>query len=203
MSETELKPCPFCSAAPKTIERPDNIDGTEFVYAVFCHCEGYSATAHQMARRKTPAQAKKDAIAAWNCRASTPVSHPDPAGMEPVAYRRQDQHGGFEYEDGITSFAHDPTAEPLYTAAQVQTMGWAAPGWQAVPVEPTKEMKVAAVKFANGPAVYKAVAAAALEIEEGIYGEAYEAMLAAAPSGTAREPHDHIEDARAMVEGKP
>ena len=62
-----------------------------------------------------------------------------------------------------------------------------------VPIEPTKEMCIAAVKFANGNAVYKNVAPAALEIEEGIYGrpaaqinlivgETYAAMLAASPS---------------------
>jgi Lar family restriction alleviation protein len=66
---TELKPCPFCGGAPSTVERPDNIDGTEFFYAVACYCGGYSACAHQMAKRKTPEQAKADAIAAWNRRA--------------------------------------------------------------------------------------------------------------------------------------
>lgn len=35
--------------------------------------------------------------------------------------------------------------------------------------------------FANGNAVYKNVAAKALEIEESIYGEAYAAMLAVSP----------------------
>ena len=54
-------------------------------------------------------------------------------------------------------------------------------GWVLVPVEATQEMCAAAVKFANGNAVYKNVAAAALKIEEAIYGEAYAAMLAAAP----------------------
>lgn len=54
--------------------------------------------------------------------------------------------------------------------------------WKLVPIEPTKEMCIAAVKFANGNAVYKNVAPAALEIEEGIYGETYAAMLAASPS---------------------
>lgn len=141
MSETELKPCPFCGAAPKTIERPDNIDGTEFVYVVVCYCGGYAATAHKMARRKALEQAKKDAIAEWNTRAA------------------------------LAAASAQPVAVP--------------DGWQMVPVDPTKEMKAAAVKFANGPAVYKAVAAAALEIEEGIYGEAYEAMLAAAPQPPA------------------
>ena len=53
--------------------------------------------------------------------------------------------------------------------------------WKVVPVEPTQEMCAAAVVFTNGSAVYKTVAAEALKIEEAIYGEAYAAMLAAAP----------------------
>ena len=61
----------------------------------------------------------------------------------------------------------------------------AMPGWQWVPVEPTQAMCAAAVKFANGNAVYKNVAAEALKIEEAIYGEAYAAMLAAAPQPPA------------------
>lgn len=64
----------------------------------------------------------------------------------------------------------------LTTAAAVPPEGWVM-----VPVEPTEEMKAAAVKYANGPAVYKNVRAEVLRIEEGIYGEVYEAMLAAAP----------------------
>ena len=59
-------------------------------------------------------------------------------------------------------------------------------GYKLVPVEPTKEMCKAAVIYANGNAVYKNVPAAALEIEEGIYGEAYAAMLAAAPEAPAQ-----------------
>ncbi len=54
-------------------------------------------------------------------------------------------------------------------------------GWKLVPVDPTQAMCAAAVVFANGNAVYKNVAAEALQIEEAIYGEAYAAMLAAAP----------------------
>lgn len=59
------------------------------------------------------------------------------------------------------------------------------PGWQLVPMEPTPEMCAAAVRFANGDAVYKNVVADALKIEEGIYGEVYAAMVAAAPSAPA------------------
>lgn len=55
-------------------------------------------------------------------------------------------------------------------------------GWVCVPREATRTMCARAVTFANGDAVYKNVAAAALEIEERIYGEAYEAMLSAAPT---------------------
>lgn len=71
---------------------------------------------------------------------------------------------------------------------------FAAEAWQArevpagfvvVPVEPNEEMCRAAVIYANGNAVYKNVAAEALKIEESIYGEAYAAMLAAAPQQPA------------------
>jgi Lar family restriction alleviation protein len=67
---TELLPCPFCGEVPSTIERPDNIDGTEFFFAVACYCGGYSACAHKMAKRKTKEAARIDACAAWNRRAA-------------------------------------------------------------------------------------------------------------------------------------
>lgn len=74
-----LLPCPFCGAAPTIVERPDNIDGTEFVYAFACYCGGYSACAHKMAVRKTPELAKADAIAEWNRRAQpAPAASPAP-----------------------------------------------------------------------------------------------------------------------------
>ncbi|MVT30132.1 restriction alleviation protein, Lar family [Acidovorax citrulli] len=68
-----MAPCPFCGGEPSIVERPDNIDGTEFFYAMACYCGGYSARAHQMAIRKNPEQAKADAIAAWNRRALAPA----------------------------------------------------------------------------------------------------------------------------------
>jgi Lar family restriction alleviation protein len=63
------KPCPFCGSEPSTSERPDNIDGTEFVCVVACYCGGHSATAHKMARRKTQSEATEAAHLAWNRRA--------------------------------------------------------------------------------------------------------------------------------------
>ena len=66
---SELKPCPFCGGAPRSVERPDNIDGTRFFYALACYCGGYSACAHKMAVEPTPEQAKRTAIEAWNRRA--------------------------------------------------------------------------------------------------------------------------------------
>lgn len=54
-------------------------------------------------------------------------------------------------------------------------------GMVMVPNEPTEAMRAAAVKYAKGSAVYKNVNAEVLRIEEGIYGEVYEAMIAAAP----------------------
>ena len=58
-------------------------------------------------------------------------------------------------------------------AAQVQTMGWVAPGWQAVPVEPTKEMVIEAYE-AQG------------EATSSTCKEIYRAMLAAAPKPAAQ-----------------
>lgn len=68
-----LKNCPFCGGAPTTIERPDNIDGTQFFYAIACYCGRHSACAHKMAVRKTPEIAKAAAIAAWNRRTPHPT----------------------------------------------------------------------------------------------------------------------------------
>ena len=70
---TELLPCPFCGGAPTTTERPDNIDGTQFFYAIVCYCGRYSASAYKMAIRKTPEIAKADAVAAWNTRTPQPT----------------------------------------------------------------------------------------------------------------------------------
>lgn len=70
---TELLPCPFCGGAPTTIERPDNIDGTQFFYAIACYCGRHSACARKMAVRKTPEIAKADAVAAWNTRTPQPT----------------------------------------------------------------------------------------------------------------------------------
>lgn len=77
-----LAPCPFCGGEPSIVERPDNIDGTEFFYALACYCGGYSACAHKMAVRKTPEQAKADAITAWNRRAPAPAQGPTDAEID-------------------------------------------------------------------------------------------------------------------------
>ena len=62
--------------------------------------------------------------------------------------------------------------------------------WKLVPVEPDAAMRRAAVVSVNGNAVYKSVAAKALEIEEQIYAEVYSAMLAASPPAPSAEPVD-------------
>ena len=43
-----------------------------------------------------------------------------PAPAEPVAWRRPGKHFGYVYEDGITSFAFDPSATPLYVHPPAQ-----------------------------------------------------------------------------------
>lgn len=74
---TELLPCPFCGEKPgKMLERPDNIDGTEFVAIISCFCDGYSACAHKMARNKTPEAARTEVIAIWNHRIAVKPAWP-------------------------------------------------------------------------------------------------------------------------------
>lgn len=91
----------------------------------------------------------------------------------------------FSDSPGVTDkFGAHHKPKPLYTHHSPPE-GMA--GWKLVPVEPTEEMKTAAVKYANGTAVYKNVKAEVLRIEEGIYGEVYEAMIAAAPPLPASE----------------
>ncbi len=72
------------------------------------------------------------------------------------------------------------------------------PGYVLVPVEATKAMCVAAVKLYNGDAVYKNVLQGVLDIEEEIYAEVYESMIAAAP---VFEEHDMDDDGGCPVCG--
>ena len=66
---------------------------------------------------------------------------------EPVAWRRYNRSIGWQYEDGVTSFASDPSAEPLYAAPQAvaeplsaeQILGAVARGW-CHPTTSSKEM---------------------------------------------------------------
>ena len=53
---------------------------------------------------------------------------------EPVAWRRYSQSHGWMYEDGITAFAVDPSADALYLTPTIPE------GWQLVPKVPTAEM---------------------------------------------------------------
>lgn len=68
-------------------------------------------------------------------------------------------------------------------------------GMVLVPVQATPDMCKAAVIYANGNAVYKNVAHEALEIEERIYSEVYDAMLSAAPA--APQPAQPLTDEQA------
>lgn len=98
----------------------------------------------------------------------------------PVGWLVQSKSGGsfLTKQRPAVSVGDEWTWSAVYTAAPAPSV---PEGWKMVPVEPTQEMCAAAVVFANGNAVYKNVAAEALRIEEGIYGEAYAAMLAASP----------------------
>lgn len=109
--------------------------------------------------------------------------------VKPVAEVRESQPINPSGETVKAAFLMDkslPAGTLLYT-----TQPAPIEGWRMVPVEATREMCKAAVIYANGNAVYKNVPEAALKIEEGIYGEAYEAMLSASPT-----PSDAGGDAR-------
>lgn len=102
------------------------------------------------------------------------------AGSEPVK-RVFLVHTGEEHEGEATYTRHDDAPPPLCDSECLYTHPSPPEGMVMVPKEPTEAMKTAAVKYANGSAVYKNVKADVLRIEEGIYGEVYEAMIAAAP----------------------
>jgi Lar family restriction alleviation protein len=161
----ELKPCPFCGSAPGTLARPDNIDGTEFYAAVFCHCEGYSATAHAGKHGKTQDEATRAAHAAWNRRATPSV----PSGG-PVAWIYQNSNTEREYlvwQKGTGG----RNWQPLYAAPQP-----APAGWRLVPVEPSKEMQWAGCIALDNASVRD------LDATLDEMAAAYRAMLDAAPA---------------------
>lgn len=103
--------------------------------------------------------------AAWNgWRAARAL----PAGMKPFGYVRR-RNGKFYHEvEGLPAADFDV----VYTAAQVLAMGRVPPGWQAVPVDPTREMATA----------YDAACFLDYFREEG-----YRAALAAAPQPPAAQ----------------
>lgn len=106
-------------------------------------------------------------------------------GGKNIHYRNSAVNNAWEGWNARAALASTQPAGPLQALHdEQQRLGLydeAAPGWRLVPVEATEAMCRAAVVFANGNAVYKSVAMEALAIEESIYGEAYAAMLAAAP----------------------
>lgn len=135
-------------------------------------------------------------------RAATPDGWTDWICPKPVGYLMQCCDCGLVHEVDARVAKYEPRPSEVFTVVedvdtQVQWRmrrrddlsgnsapeGYGVPaGWKMVPVEATREMCKAAVIYANGNAVYKNVPEAALKIEEGIYGEAYEAMLSASPT---------------------
>lgn len=130
-----LAPCPFCGAEPSIVERPDNIDGTEFFCALACYCDGYSACAHKMAVRKTPEQAKADAIEAWNRRAPAPA----PQGPTPEELGRL-----FVEETGFDMTQQDADVAGFTYAVLAR---WGAPAASGEPVarRPLTDEQVGAI----------------------------------------------------------
>ena len=107
-----------------------------------------------------------------------PASQPVAAPVEAVGEMRASESLGVAPYADIWGWLQPGTK--LYSATQVQAMlsHGIAPGWQAVPVEPTSEMVIEAYE-AQGEATSSACE------------EIYRAMLTAAPSGPVRE---HLTD---------
>ena len=202
-----LDPCPFCGRRPTLTVRPDNAAATAYFAAVACFCGGFAACARKDATAIDPAEAEAKARAAWNRRASLakePASQAlgdkAPIGEEGWTACAQIGPPGSCYmaqvfdPEGNCALTVEPSGDPAIATRVAQICAMAldahaalsahsAPeGWQLVPKEATQQMCAAAVIYANGNAVYKNVAADALKIEEAIYGEAYAAMLEAAPT---------------------
>jgi len=168
-----LAPCPFCGGDAR---RSTGGHGSNAWFGTGCGANP-SCPAHLRALMH---RTQFDADVAWNRRAPAPASQPVavPAGIEPFGIWHV---GDTEAESDFFLFADSGDASceaciKLYTAAQVQAMLSAglAPGWQAVPVEPAREMEraIAAQFCGTADEVRRAWA-------EGI---------AAAPSVPVREP---------------
>lgn len=137
--------------------------------------------------------------AAWRDRAALAAAQPPVAQADPIVEAWLLGHalqylvlGGHDDEWNDFSGGGKPNtgskrlAWRLKPTAQPPAAMPVPPGMALAPVEATPAMCKAAVIFANGSAVYKNVATEALKIEEAIYGEAYAAMLAAAPKAQAQ-----------------
>ena len=104
------------------------------------------------------------------------------AGSEPVAWQYRSVRDKGLWFDCTEERAQQRAAHPdKWDVRYLYTRPSPPEGMVMAPKVPTVEMKAAAVKYANGTAVYKNVKAEVLRIEEDIYGEVYEAMIAAAP----------------------
>jgi Lar family restriction alleviation protein len=212
----ELLPCPFCGGEPSTVERPDNIDGTEFFYAVACYCGGYSACAHKMAKRKTPEQAKADAIAAWNRRSARSAEPVKPVAWT-VAGKDEGREvllptfyldataGGVEAQvarsaikEGFVGTVEQRLAElgwrivPLYSSPPSPAEPVKPPeGWKLVPVEPTREMEMAALEASRANGNVEGTSGPALPVGYELWCSrlVYRVMLAAAPRAALNAAH--------------
>lgn len=82
-----------------------------------------------------------------------------PAGAGPLCYLRPAT--ATTPARAWQAWENDGTAQPVYTAVQVLAMGRVTPGWQAVPVEPTRPMMDAMHSSHAMPVCYRAALAAA------------------------------------------
>ena len=127
-----LKPCPFCGgkATGRTILARLHFK-QRYVIEGECDCgsglSGYS---------------QNEVSARWNRRAPAQLEAQQAVQMPEAVYTLRVRGRLHDYTPGLPAFDLPDGEHKLYTEQQVRAMvaAQAAPGWQLVPVEPTKEM---------------------------------------------------------------
>ena len=136
----ELMACPFCGRAGKLSARPaSNSDGGGYIAFAACYCGGFSATAHQTGKGTTEADAKRDAIYAWNRRTPARALDAEKGGEKEDGPGSNTGHGHvWPRPDGgkarcggpglcspcSADAARYPTTPPAQAAEAVEMVGW-------------------------------------------------------------------------------
>lgn len=195
-SRAELLPCPFCGGKPH-VRPSQDADGCFWAWVQCGQCGArtqgdwvssctgacpifYEGVRNEWNQRALPATSS----------VSNAGSGALPAGVEPVAWTLTETLDKRETTTTARLWFSDPVNcmwTPLYTAAQVLSMGRVPPEWQAVPVERTEEMKRAVMELLlDGLDIY-VNGQEQIVIETDAPRRLWKAFLAAAPRTPAAQ----------------